>query len=492
MTVYVWQWRRRRCQKVRRWRLWQARENPHTEQVVGCFNCVKRRIICDWTEPKCKKCAKKGLDCPGYGIRYRFAKQQSPTAADTQRLLDSTRAVAKQTRITFLNNDQTGLTDQEDGIVEDQDSHTEPEARDHREDVCELSIDSAGRDIDYVQSSLQDYNWNFATSDVQMGLLFAPPPPPMETIDAQTRMLFSYFSTRVSPVMVMFDGKGNGYRHSILPLASSDDMVRRAVSVTSALHLAARMPELRIPAERGRAAIISKLRTDVASGNPELLSTVTWATILLLIVGDLVTGHEDVLILHQMLKAFMHARCSATPRDPLEKFLLYQSQLFGLFASIMQGESEGVRSFGDNPNAVLTLESLNPHSEAGGGETRIRLYNEAFRRAAQIYLHRSRSYLNPGNDFQAMEMLNDFQQLLIDLDPTTQGAHTLVWPYFIAAAESSTETHRQYFVEKLRHIESATGYRNVSVAIQKLPDLWKRQRTERWTISLPRLMTVVM
>lgn len=43
---------------------------------IGCYNCMKRRVICDKTSPKCKKCAKRALDCPGYGIRYRFAKPQ--------------------------------------------------------------------------------------------------------------------------------------------------------------------------------------------------------------------------------------------------------------------------------------------------------------------------------------------------------------------------------------------------------------------------------
>ena len=34
---------------------------------------MKRRIICDRTEPHCKKCAKKNLICPGLGpVRYRF------------------------------------------------------------------------------------------------------------------------------------------------------------------------------------------------------------------------------------------------------------------------------------------------------------------------------------------------------------------------------------------------------------------------------------
>lgn len=38
----------------------------------GCYNCNKRRIICDKTEPYCVKCTKKGLQCPGITIRYRF------------------------------------------------------------------------------------------------------------------------------------------------------------------------------------------------------------------------------------------------------------------------------------------------------------------------------------------------------------------------------------------------------------------------------------
>lgn len=32
-----------------------------------CHNCRKRRIRCDSTQPACKKCAVKGLECLGYG-----------------------------------------------------------------------------------------------------------------------------------------------------------------------------------------------------------------------------------------------------------------------------------------------------------------------------------------------------------------------------------------------------------------------------------------
>lgn len=38
----------------------------------GCFQCSRRRIICDRAEPSCLKCAKKGIACSGLG-RIRFA-----------------------------------------------------------------------------------------------------------------------------------------------------------------------------------------------------------------------------------------------------------------------------------------------------------------------------------------------------------------------------------------------------------------------------------
>jgi hypothetical protein len=40
----------------------------------GCYNCNKRRITCDEGEPQCLKCFRKGLECSGNGIRYRFNK----------------------------------------------------------------------------------------------------------------------------------------------------------------------------------------------------------------------------------------------------------------------------------------------------------------------------------------------------------------------------------------------------------------------------------
>lgn len=128
--------------------------------------------------------------------------------------------------------------------------------------------------------------------------------------------------------MLMYDDRTNGYRHQILPLAHSEPIVERAVCVAAAFHLSSTRPELRLPAEQGRAAIIQKL-----SAMSFDLSDPTWATILVLIVAELVTGHEHVLTLYKILVSFLDARSQAMGEHglaggtPLGEFLLHQSKV---------------------------------------------------------------------------------------------------------------------------------------------------------------------
>lgn len=87
--------------------------------------------------------------------------------------------------------------------------------------------------------------------------------------------------------------------------------------------------------------------------------------------------------------------------------------------------------------------------------------------------------------------IESLKHLLIDLDPTAEGAHTLVWPYFIAGAESIIKDDRDFFRARLDHIWETTGYRNVLVAMNALDDIWKRPSAP-WTSWLPRIATIIM
>lgn len=129
--------------------------------------------------------------------------------------------------------------------------------------------------------------------------------------------------------MIMYDDEANGYRNQILPIAHSNPIIERAVCVAAAFHLSSRMPELRLPAESGRAAVISKL-TQLSTD----LGDTAWATILLMIVADLVTGHEHVVTLYKILVSFLDARSQAmgqsglSGNSPLGEFLYYQSRVY--------------------------------------------------------------------------------------------------------------------------------------------------------------------
>jgi hypothetical protein len=127
--------------------------------------------------------------------------------------------------------------------------------------------------------------------------------------------------------MVFFDGEENGYRRYVLPFAVYDSVVQRAVSVAAAFHLSNWMPMLRAPAEAGRAAIIRKLIEDAAMNGDQVFTETTRATIILLIVADLVTGTKEVLILYRMLMSLLSGRKKSQYTTPLTEFLDYQSRV---------------------------------------------------------------------------------------------------------------------------------------------------------------------
>jgi hypothetical protein len=129
--------------------------------------------------------------------------------------------------------------------------------------------------------------------------------------------------------MVVFDNGFNGYRNFLLPLAYEDDLVQRTVSVVAAFHLSSTQPDLLPLAETGRSEIIKRLRTDAFAGeSSKVFSMSTWATIILLLVGETVTGSQDFVHLYHMLTNLLsHDRLSEAEPSPERKFLLQQSRM---------------------------------------------------------------------------------------------------------------------------------------------------------------------
>ena len=73
-----------------------------------CWECLKRRLVCDHTLPHCKKCQKAGKDCPGYDaqkplqwiqpgkVTSRRRKKDSPPTIYTAPTSAGTKAIIKE------------------------------------------------------------------------------------------------------------------------------------------------------------------------------------------------------------------------------------------------------------------------------------------------------------------------------------------------------------------------------------------------------------
>lgn len=78
--------------------------------------------------------------------------------------------------------------------------------------------------------------------------------------------------------------------------------------------------------------------------------------------------------------------------------------------------------------------------------------------------------------------LDFLRQLVLPITKTTPGAHTLVWVYFIAAAESRTPDDRIYFSQRLGELYDIGRFGNIPVALATLDWIWALDLSrQRWT-----------
>ncbi|KAK3303837.1 uncharacterized protein B0T15DRAFT_541379 [Chaetomium strumarium] len=85
------------------------------------------------------------------------------------------------------------------------------------------------------------------------------------------------------------------------------------------------------------------------------------------------------------------------------------------------------------------------------------------------------------------------RSLFEQLDLSAAGAHTIVLPAFVGAAEARSEHDCDLFVAVLNSIAEEMGYGNVVQGVAALPRLWERRAGgKRWTAVLPSLGILIM
>lgn len=101
--------------------------------------------------------------------------------------------------------------------------------------------------------------------------------------------------------------------------------------------------------------------------------------------------------------------------------------------------------------------------------------------AGEVYCHRAEGTLTREDSFILLQKL---REVTLDLHDGVDGTHALVWTYFVAAAESSTSEHREYFTSRLKNTFYRTRFRSIPLGLEMLPKLWATDRRRRWTETL--------
>lgn len=127
--------------------------------------------------------------------------------------------------------------------------------------------------------------------------------------------------------MVVLDNVSNGYRDVLLPLACEDELLRTAVGVVASQHLALYNPNYQSMADDGRAAIISRLRRESLQASPDrVFNLSTWATLIVLLVGETIKGSSEYSHLLQTLMCLIHNVGQIAP-SAARDFLNQQSHM---------------------------------------------------------------------------------------------------------------------------------------------------------------------
>lgn len=169
-----------------------------TNLLKDCSTCVRRRIRCDRTLPKCQKCAKKNLLCPGYGPRLRWA---DGIAVRGHLKGCKTPNIDKPKRSNSLNTVST--------------SRTSTSPKQNKPTSNDTNIDEPSLAVGPLNSLVPDL-------------------PDENTI----RRLLDHYDKNIAGLMVWIDSDKNEYRRLVLPLAQRQPVLLLAILAISSQHLA--------------------------------------------------------------------------------------------------------------------------------------------------------------------------------------------------------------------------------------------------------------
>ncbi|KAH8889158.1 hypothetical protein GQ53DRAFT_870080 [Thozetella sp. PMI_491] len=294
----------------------------------------------------------------------------------------------------------------------------------------------------------------------------------LELVEPLTKMLFYNFAENVAPTLVVFDGPSNGFRSHILPLAWDNNMVRYALMAASANQLRFKHHQLLPQALTFQSLAIEKLSAVSKAGDPSNDTRVAvFATIILLLITDMMNGGPQFHLLFSMVKSWIDAtNCTTisqtqqTHRSEVEIFLLGQLDMVRRYAKPLTIERVAIH----DQHYFQTLTAATGTFKDKMTQI-FKSLSEAVKHACCIYYYH---IMNDAPPPDVEDRLNDLKDITQRIPPYAPGENSLAWVYFIAAAESSVSAKRIYFTKRLMGIFDRGNFSDVTPAFVMLHHTW--------------------
>ncbi|CAG9989260.1 unnamed protein product [Clonostachys byssicola] len=501
-----------------------SKKRPYIPKTKGCYPCSRRRIHCDRTEPTCQKCAARGLQCTGLGLKLRFpygapisvstaseapgrGRQRSSKTFRAQDLVFASEGNFDQIFPPVILN---GFGSAEDvlptlslynGEVSRLTSNSSPQ--DVHEGLSTYSIVGTGVEFERYETALASFN--------EIGGI---PLIPTEPTPLWKRIMCKYYN--IAPEMTAIDGTHNEWRHLVLPLAQTDNLVMDAVITVAFYHLelntsthahrrtkcelSATRNDLRDPNEMYNRVILGlRSQPGLNSGDVNIKISVS-ITILILFVGVMVTGGSDFLLLSRMLESAIEAMGGEDklPRVYASDFIKNQNHKIRVYAAPLLNESRGIEFISSQTHKEQLFNSLThrlldypEHSPT------MMLVRDLVQQALDLYI----AQFDYRTDDHASEELGNmtsiirvqhFKETLEAFPQGAPGERVLVWACFIAASASILNEHKEFFEQILLRHQSRNGFINILEGLECLRRIWSRTSQERWTSLLAQVNVLVM
>ncbi|VUC36251.1 unnamed protein product [Clonostachys rosea] len=509
------------------------RKRPYVPKVKGCYECSQRRINCDQTRPGCLKCASRGISCSGFGVKFRFREGLSRGVKTLKWQMEQTREtrVHNMPVITQAVSPMCGSsTCSEDSPTNGEDfvSGLGNTVTDALEDSifdldipCQLideSITFGDTDSNVVSSTLDgsDDLKDGSEKPGEQGLQLC------SSIDKPASwkdFLLDYFSMKIAPEMVVIDDNHNGWRHAILPMAQSNEIVMNSVMAAAAYHLAGSIGNdvvsqaLIDPSQLYEFAIQGLQQRQQLTHQDFETQQAVILSIVVLLTAVMVNGCTDFPIMFQMLVSALDAiggeATFAELGGEVAEFSIRQIRKMRVYAAPLLSPDTGLLEIlcraEESFDCLEYYKRLYPqHADVFGVIESIR------QQAYNIYLDRALKScdasldVNPDeeggeregsspSEADAEPLIEHFTKTLEAFPKDAPGEHCLVWPCYIAGSASRNPRHQAILEGYLERQYSRNGFANLLRAKEMLRYIWDRGADrDDWTAILPESRVFVM